>query len=158
MYYLSTLKISEVLKRKIGRIDKADFPLLNLENVEIKVDTGAFTSSIHCTEMRVEDNFLKCRFLDEAHPAYDQKEFVFDNYDVKVVKSSNGQTEVRYRILTEVLLFGKIFPIFLTLSDRKEMKFPVLIGRKFLMKRFMVDINKTNLSFKLKEETLKNSQ
>jgi hypothetical protein len=105
--------------------------------------------------MRVEDNLLKCRFLDEEHVDYHNKEFVFDKYDVRVVKSSNGQTEVRYRILTEVLLFGKIYPIFLTLSDRKEMKFPVLIGRKFLTKRFMVDINRTNLSYKLKEKSLK---
>jgi hypothetical protein len=74
---------------------------------------------------------------------------------VRVVKSSNGQTQVRYRILTEILLYGKIYPIFLTLSDRKEMKFPVLIGRKFLTKRFLVDINRTNLSQKLKQKFLK---
>jgi hypothetical protein len=43
----------------------------------------------------------------------------------------------------------------LTLSDRKEMKFPVLIGRKFLTKRFLVDINRTNLSQKLKQKFLK---
>lgn len=142
------------MKRKIGRIDKADFPLLAIEGIDIKIDTGAYTSSIHCKEMRVENNFLLCRFLDEEHGAYHNKEFVFDEYDVRVIKSSNGQAQVRYRILTEVLLFGKIYPIFLTLCDRKEMKYPVLIGRKFLAKRFMVDINKTNLSFKLKEKSL----
>ena len=144
------------MKRKIGRTDRVDFPLLDLTDIDIKIDTGAYTSSIHCQEMRVEDNFLKCRFLDEEHPDYHNKQFVFDKYDVRVVKSSNGQTEVRYRILTEVLMFGKIYPIFLTLSDRKEMKFQVLIGRKFLTKRFVVDINKTNISFKLKEKANKN--
>ncbi len=143
------------MKRKIGRTDKVDFPLLALDNIDIKIDTGAYTSSIHCKEMRVENDFLMCRFLDEEHGAYHNKEFVFDQYDVRVVKSSNGQTQVRYRILTEVVLFNKVYPIFLTLSDRKEMKYPVLIGRKFLTKRFMVDINRTNLSFKLKEKSLK---
>jgi hypothetical protein len=143
------------LKRNIGRTDRVDFPSLHLNDIDIKIDTGAYTSSIHCQEMRVEDNLLKCRFLDEEHEDYHNKEFVFDKYDVRVVKSSNGQAEVRYRILTEVLLFGKIYPIFLTLSDRKEMKFPVLIGRKFLTKRFVVDINRTNLSYKLKEKSLK---
>lgn len=140
------------MRRKIGRTDRADFPLLELQDIAIKIDTGAYTSSIHCQEMRVEDSFLKCRFLDIEQGAYNNKEFIFDNYDVRVVKSSNGQTQVRYRILTEVVLFGKTYPIFLTLTDRKEMKYPVLIGRKFLIKRFMVDINKTNLSYKLKEK------
>ncbi|MFT5231349.1 MAG: hypothetical protein ACI825_000919 [Planctomycetota bacterium] len=143
------------MKRKIGRTDQVDFPLLHLSDIDIKIDTGAYTSSIHCQEMRVEDHLLKCRFLDEEHENYHNKEFVFEKYDVRVVKSSNGQTQVRYRILTEILLYGKIYPIFLTLSDRKEMKFPVLIGRKFLTKRFLVDINRTNLSQKLKQKFLK---
>ncbi|MBZ0328664.1 MAG: RimK/LysX family protein, partial [Altibacter sp.] len=116
------------MKRKIGRVDKADFPLLNLFDVEVKIDTGAYTSSIHCKNVVVVDNYLKCVFLDEEHPAYHEKEFVFDRYDVKVVKSSNGQIQARYRILTEIILFGKTYPIFLTLSDREEMRYPVLIG------------------------------
>ena len=138
------------MKRKIGRTDKADFPLLQLHAIEVKIDTGAYTSTIHCKNVVVEDNYLKCIFLDPEHPAYHEKEFVFDQYDVRVVKSSNGSTQARYRILTEIELFGKIYPIFLTLSDREEMKYPVLLGRKFLTKRFMVDINRTNLSYKRK--------
>lgn len=138
------------MKRKIGRIDKADFPELNLFDIDIKIDTGAYTSSIHCKNLVVEDNYLKCVFLDEEHPAYHEKQFVFDRYDVKVVKSSNGISQARYRVLTEIVLFGKTYPIFLTLSDREEMRYPVLIGRKFLTNRFVVDINKTNLSYKLK--------
>ena len=138
------------MKRNIGRIDKADFPLLGLQDVDVKIDTGAFTSTIHCKNVKVEDSYLKCNFLDEEHPDYHEKEIIFDNYDVKVVKSSNGQSQARYRILTEIVLFGKTHPIFLTLSDRDDMKFPVLLGRKFLTKRFDVDINKTNLSYKLK--------
>lgn len=141
------------MKRNIGRIDKADFGLLNLFDVEVKVDTGAFTSTIHCKNVKVVDNYLKCNFLDEEHPDYHEKEITFDNYDVKVVKSSNGQSQARYRILTEIILFGHTYPIFLTLSDRIDMRYPVLLGRKFLTKRFNVDINKTNLSFKLKTKS-----
>ncbi len=138
------------MKRHIGRFDKADFPLLDFFDIEIKIDTGAFTSSIHCKNMKVEDNYLKCNFLDEEHPMYHGREIVFDEYDVKVVKSSNGSAEARYRIETEIVIFGETHSIFLTLSDREEMRFPVLLGRNFLSKKFMVDINKTNLSFKLK--------
>lgn len=146
------------MKRNIGRIDKADFPSLNLMDIDVKIDTGAFTSSIHCKNVIVEDNYLKCNFLDEQHPSYHGKEIIFDEYDVKVVKSSNGISEARYRIKTEIVLFGKTQEIYLTLSDREEMRFPVLLGRKFLTKKYVVDINKTNLSYKLKikkEETNK---
>lgn len=123
---------------------------MDLYDIEVKIDTGAYTSSIHCKNVNVEDGYLKCNFLDPEHPSYHGKEIVFDAYDVKVVKSSNGQSEARYRIKTEIILFGKIHDIFLTLSDREEMRFPVLLGRNFLSKKFNVDINKTNLSFKLK--------
>jgi len=138
------------LKRKIGRIDKGDFPQLKLFNLDVKIDTGAYTSTIHCKNLEVEDNYLKCILLDEAHPSYHEMEFKFDQYDVKVVKSSNGKSQARYRILTEIVLFNKTYPIFLTLSDREEMRYPVLLGRKFLTKRFVVDINRTDLSYKLK--------
>lgn len=138
------------MKRKIGRTDKASFPLLHLDDIDVKIDTGAYTSTIHCKNVTVEDNYLKCVFLDPEHPAYHEKEFRFDKYDVRVIKSSNGVSQARYRILTEIELFGKVYPIFLTLSDREEMKFPVLLGRKFLTKRFVVDITRTNLSYKLK--------
>lgn len=141
-------------KKNIGRIDKADFPLLHLLDIDVKIDTGAYTSSIHCKNVKVEDNFLICTFLDEEHPAYHNKTFTFDKYDVRVVKSSNGQSQVRYRILSEIKLFDTIYPIFLTLSDRGEMKYPVLLGRKFLTKRFVVAINATNLSYKQKIKTL----
>jgi len=140
------------LKISIGRIDKADFPQLNLFDIEVKIDTGAYTSSIHCKNVKVEDGYLKCNFLDQEHPCYHEKEIIFDEYDVKVVKSSNGQSEPRYRIKTKIILFGKTQEIYLTLSDREEMRFPVLLGRKFLSKKYIVDINKTNLSFKLKNQ------
>ncbi len=138
------------MKRNIGRIDKADFPLLELFDIEVKVDTGAYTSSIHCKNVKVEDNYLKCNFLDQEHPSYHEKEIIFDEYDVKVVKSSNGHSEPRYRIKTEITIFGETHEIYLTLSDREEMRFPVLLGRSFLTKKFVVDINQTNLSYKLK--------
>lgn len=138
------------MKKIIGRIDKADFPLLHLFDIEVKIDTGAYTSSIHCKNVKVENNYLKCQFLDEKHPQYHEKEFIFDEYDVKVVKSSNGIAEPRYRIKTQIVMFGESHDIYLTLSDREEMRFPVLLGRTFLSKRFVVDINKTNLSSKLK--------
>ncbi|MDO9275371.1 MAG: RimK/LysX family protein, partial [Lutibacter sp.] len=53
-----------------------------------------------------------------------------------------------YLIKTEILIFNEIHSIELTLTERGSMKFPVLLGRKFLSKKFMVDTAKKNLSFK----------
>lgn len=62
-------------------------------------------------------------------------------HSVKKVKSSNGKTEERIFVKTAVELFGKSYETELSLTDRKEMKFPMLIGRKFLAKRFLVDVS-----------------
>lgn len=140
-----------VLKRSIGRIDKADFPLLDLYEIAVKIDTGAYTSSIHCKNVVEENGLLKCNFLDEEHPNYDGREIVFNEYETAQVKSSNGIVQTRYKIKTKIVLFDEEFDISLTLSDREEMKFPVLLGRTFLSKVFIVDTSLTNLSFKRKQ-------
>lgn len=136
----------------IGREDIADFPHLHLEGIEVKSDSGAYTSSFHCHNIELINidgkQKLKCQFLDPQHEKYHDKEFVFETFELKKVKSSNGQLEERFSIITEIKLFGKLFPIELTLTERGAMKFPVLLGRKFLSKRFVVDSSLTNLSGK----------
>ena len=52
----------------IGRTDRADFPALGIADIDIKIDTGAYTSSIHCNHIREEENVLLCTFLDPKHP------------------------------------------------------------------------------------------
>ncbi len=139
-------------KKVIGRREKADFPTLGLKDIDVKIDTGAFTSSIHCVDITEIDGKLHCKFLDELHPAYNHKELVFDSYEITSVKSSNGITELRYQILVRIKFGKKYYDIELTLSDRAEMKYPVLIGRKFLQGKFVVDVAKVN---KLKKKIKK---
>lgn len=139
-------------KRTIGRFDRADFPQLHLKDISVKIDTGAYTSSIHCENIQEEDNILKCTFLDEEHALYNGKEFTFEEYKVVHVRSSNGFLQKRYQIQTQITLFNKTFKISLSLSDRQEMRFPVLLGRKFLTKKFIVDTEHIDISFNLKNE------
>lgn len=139
-------------KKVIGRFDRADFPALHLNDISIKIDTGAYTSSIHCDNIKEEDGVLKCTFLDEEHPLYNGREYSFTAYDVVFVKSSNGMVQKRYQIQTKITLFDRTFKISLSLSARQEMRFPVLIGRKFLTKKFIVDTEFIDLSFNKKNE------
>lgn len=140
----------------IGRFEKADFPLLDLENISIKIDTGAYTSSIHCDNIVEKEDQLYCTFLDEEHPLYNGKEFIFKNYDIVFVKSSNGIIQKRYQVQSTITIFDKIFKISLSLSARQEMRFPVLIGRKFLSKKFLVDPQLIDVSYNLKADEHKN--
>jgi hypothetical protein len=134
----------------IGRFDKADFPALHLNDIAIKIDTGAYTSSIHCDNIIEKDGAIHCSFLDDEHPLYNKKEFVFEDYDVVFVRSSNGIIQKRYMVQSNIKLFGKLFKISLSLSDRQEMRFPVLIGRKFLTKKFIVDTELIDVSYNQK--------
>jgi hypothetical protein len=140
----------------IGRFEKADFPLLDLENISIKIDTGAYTSSIHCDNIVEKEDLLYCTFLDEEHPLYNGQEFIFKNYDIVFVKSSNGIIQKRYQVQSTIIIFDKVFKISLSLSARQEMRFPVLIGRKFLTKKFLVDPELIDVSYNLKADEHKN--
>jgi hypothetical protein len=140
----------------IGRKDKADFPELELKNINIKVDTGAYTSSIHSHDIKeVEVNgekYIEFKLLDPSYPKYKDKIFKAKYYKEKAVKSSFGDIERRYIIKTNIIIFDDEYPIQLSLSQRKNMKFPILLGRRFLNKRFIVNTSLKNMSYKQKQE------
>lgn len=135
----------------IGRSDFADFPMLDIEDIAVKIDTGAYTSAIHCKKIEVVDEKLHFVLLDPEHDQFHNREFVVQNYTYKSIKNSFGIAEQRYVIETSIKLFGELYSIELSLSNREQMKFPVLLGRK-LLEQFIVDVSKTNLSKKLKDE------
>ncbi len=67
-------------------------------------------------------------------------------HEIRTVKSSNGTIQERIFIKTILELFGLEFETEISLTDRKSMKYPMLIGRKFLEERFIVDVASTHLS------------
>lgn len=138
-------------KLVIGRVDKIDLPDFKIENLECKVDTGADTSSIHCTNVRIVEKdgkeCLKFRVLDKKHPLFSKATHAVDEFSEKRVKSSTGHTETRFVIKTTIVVFGKSHPITFTLSDREKMKYPVLLGKRFLKNKFIVDVSEKDLSY-----------
>lgn len=131
------------MKKIIGRVEKVHFPHFELFDIDAKTDTGAYTSSIHCSnveEVILEGKIcIKFILMHKKHKNYTGKEFIFDKYKVKSVKSSNGIMQHRYAIKTKIQIFNKEYKIELTLSNRKKMRYPILIGRKFISKKFLVD-------------------
>ncbi len=129
----------------IGSIDKLDFPAFNIENLESRIDTGATNSSLHCTNIeKIDDKFVKCNVLGK-------ESFTNEISKIKEVKSSNGISQKRFFIKTEIIILGKTYISELSLNDRNSMSYPFLLGRDVLHENFIVDVSKENLSFKLKE-------
>jgi hypothetical protein len=133
----------------IGRKEKITLPELGLNLAWAKIDTGAYTSSLHAEEIREEvldgKKVLKFTILMDKHQKFTGKTLTFENYREKKVKNSFGQAEVRYLIETKIQLAGDTFRAEFTLSDRSSMKNAILLGRKMLRGRFLVDVSQTNL-------------
>jgi len=142
-------------KRIIGRREKITLPDWGLRLISAKVDTGAYTSSIHCEyaeEKTIKgQKTLEFRLLSPGHIKYTGQTFQTKNYTQKKVKNSFGVAEIRYKVITKVLMFGEEFEAEFTLSDRSKMKNAILLGRKTLQGKFMVDVDQVNLSHHFKK-------
>lgn len=134
----------------LGRYDRVDLPELGVFNIHAKVDTGAFTSCLHCSKVQVVDDVLEFVLLDEEHPEFTGMKFYFEDFDERDIKNSFGEVERRFVIATTLRIFNEEIITEFSLSNRGSLKFPVLIGRKILRNRFLIDISKKNLSFKQK--------
>ena len=90
--------------------------------------------------------FLCFRLYDPKFGINSRQEFRFQEFQERKVRSSNGQVETRYAIKTSVVLFKRRYKTEFTLSYRDKMRFPILLGRRFLRNRFIVDVSKKDLS------------
>ncbi|MGB0933338.1 MAG: ATP-dependent zinc protease [Lishizhenia sp.] len=133
----------------IGKSDRADFPIFNLKNIKVKVDTGAYTSSIHCSKIEEIEDKLHVIFLSETCSNYTGETIIFHDYEIKKVRSSSGKSQMRFKVKANIILFGETFNTEFTLSDRSKMKFPVLLGRKLLNKHFLVNTSVKNQSYQI---------
>jgi hypothetical protein len=122
----------------IGRRELVSFPLLHINNIEAKIDTGAYTSSIHCKEIKIVEEkgkpILHFTLLNDL-------EYTCDTFTKKKIKNSFGEIEERYIIKTLISIGKKRILTTVSLSDRGSMRYPVLIGRRLLKGKFIVDVN-----------------
>jgi hypothetical protein len=137
-------------KSIIGRREWASLPEFGLKNVKVKIDTGAYSSSIHASLIEEVDGILHVVFLDSNHPEFQNNPFSFKEFRRKKVKSSNGIIQERYFIKTYIVLGSVKIKTEFSLTQRKGMRYPILIGRKLLNKRFLID---TSLKYTLIKNT-----
>lgn len=139
----------------LGRSDRVDLPGLGLYNIHAKIDTGAYTSSLHCSRAEVVNGALEFVLMDDEHPEFTGMTFVFKEFTSGSIKNSFGIAEKRYIIKTTVKLFGQEIVTDFSLSDRDALRFPILLGRKILRKRFLIDVSKKNLSYRNKKANVR---
>lgn len=140
-------------KKIIGRREIVSFPELGIEEIEAKIDTGAYTSAIHCSDIHEEvskdgTKVIALDLLDPSHPKYNHKKLKFSNYDFREIRNSFGDVQERYVIKTKIRFFDEVIEAEFSLSDRSDMKYPVLIGRTLLKRRFIVDVSRKNVALK----------
>lgn len=143
---LNMLNSRDKNKEIIGRLEYADLPDFNLEKVITKIDTGAYTGAIHTSYVKeiLKNGERKIQFtlLDEDHPEFKNKIYTFYNFEIKKIKNSNGKSELRYIIPLKIVIKSKEINVKLSLSNRKAMRYPILLGRKFIKDLFLIDVSK----------------
>lgn len=124
-------------KTVIGRKTDVVFGgFLKGTTVKAKVDTGAYTGALHVEDISEKDGVLYFRPLSE-----DNEVVSTTKYRTKWVMPTSGEKHTRYVITVPATVHGLSTKLELTLANRTQMKFDMLIGRKNLRERFVVDID-----------------
>ncbi len=127
----------------IGWREWLELPDLGIRRVKAKIDTGARSSSLHAFDVRPFERDGKQFVRFRVHPLQRENrksvEAEAEVLEYRKVKSSNGQTSRRPVIVTTVEALGEVWQIELTLANRDEMGFRMLLGREAVRGRFLVD-------------------
>lgn len=138
---------NQVDKKIIGRLEYVSIPDFDLSGIEAKIDTGAYNGAIHVSlvsEMeRDGKKYIRFILLDEQHPEYHGRAFETDEFVERRVRSSNGEIQHRYAIPVTIILKGLELKTTLSLSNRKDLRYPILLGRKVIKKHFIIDASVT---------------
>ena len=125
----------------IGAFEYIDIPVLGLDHIKAKIDTGASTSAIHSpfydTVVKNGASYVTYKLLNN------DALFSTERFTVANITNSFGDTEVRYQIPLVIKMNNEYFEAGFTLCDRTEMIDKVLIGKNIIqIGDFVVDIKK----------------
>lgn len=151
-------KVGFVMKNKkiIGRLESIALPDLAIGDLQVRVDTGAKTSSLHVDNIQKVVKKGKPFVKFDIHPDVHNVDVVVSCIapicDIRKVKSSNGEAEQRYVIKTLCELGDEQWMIEISLTDRSDMNYLMLFGREAIGKRFLVDPSKVFINSQTTED------
>jgi len=141
----------KIIKEKlvVGSLETCDLPEIGIVDLQVRVDTGAKTSSLHVDNLEKIQRDGKPWIAFDIHPDVHNVDQVIrckaPLHDVRKIKSSNGVAEERFVIKTALKLADQAWPIEITLTNRADMRNLMLLGRQGMGKRLLVDPSKTFL-------------
>jgi hypothetical protein len=135
-------------KTLIGWQETVSLPELGAGPIVAKIDTGARSAALHADDIRIlgRGKRMKVRFKVQRRGNSTRRiECEMPLHDLRRVKSSNGQIELRAVISTPVDIGGQLLDAEITLTQRSDMGAAMLIGRSSIKGDFLVDPSRTFL-------------
>jgi hypothetical protein len=132
----------------IGWQETVSLPELGAGPIVAKIDTGARSAALHADDIRISGRGkrMKVRFKVQRRGSSSRRiECEMPLHDLRRVKSSNGQIELRAVIATPVEIGGQLLEAEITLTQRSDMGAAMLIGRSSIKGNFLVDPSRTFL-------------
>ena len=146
---MSNISNKSVLET-IGSTEYVDIE--GCRNVPAKIDTGADSSSIWASHIEVDqEGVLHFQLFDAKSPFYTGETMKRKDFKVAVVRSSSGHEQIRYRVHLSLYLSGHRIKALFNLSDRSRNTFPVLIGRRTISGKFLVDVTEKHVTVRPKK-------
>lgn len=124
----------------VGFVEQVSIPELGVNKVLAKIDSGAFSGAVHCelieTFERDGERWLRCQPISRDNKVIETKDF-----QTTYVRSASGHRSVRYVVPVTIHVRGNDYTVKIGLSLRNKLKFPILIGRRFLRENnLLVDV------------------
>lgn len=131
-------------KMILGPVESIDIPQLKLFGIKVKTDTGSTASSIHCQWIKIDTQNKTVTFipLDDTYEEFKNQKITLPLIETVRVQSSNGSEQSRAMVKLDIVIKGKTFETFFSLTNRKELEFPILLGRDALAGKFLIDSSK----------------
>lgn len=147
------------LKKKypiIGWREWVSLPELGIPEIKAKIDTGARTSALHAFSIEPFNENGKDRLTFSIHPLQHNTDHIVtciaDVIDKRMVSDSGGHIEERFVIETPITIAGQTWLIEITLTERENMMFRMLLGRRALRKRFIINPARSFVTSRMKEQ------
>lgn len=118
-------------------------PVLNIESIKAKIDTGARSSALHAFIIDPYRRGGEDWVMFAIHPLQKNSDVIIECHaivkDRRLVSDSGGHKQRRYVIETQLMVGNSIINAEMTLTNRDSMRFRMLLGRTAMDRRFIID-------------------